>query len=474
MKDDRSLCILIGALGGQGGGVLANWLVTAARLAGYPAQATSIPGVAQRTGATTYYFELFPDKNPTADPIFCLFPSAGDVDMVVALEPVEAGRALESGYISTQTTVITGTQRIYSTAEKSVAGDGAVPVGPILESLRQAAQRLVAVDPDLAPGRQLNAVIFGAMIGCGILPLTAENGRATIKETGLAVAANIAGFEAGVELSTVNDQYSVFSGQYSVFSEMPEAFAQEVKGWPEKLRPLLGHALARLADYQDAAYAGRYLERLQPLLALDDGVHQYRVTAEVARRLAAWMSYEDVIRVAQLKTKPGRLNRIREEASAKAGEPVSVHDYLSPGRTELAGLLPAALARFIPAEKDGGGRSLHLAWPTSSPLGYGLLKVMAKVRWMRPHTEAYIREQAAMDNWLTAVIQTIAVDYDLACLLAETAVLARGYGVVRLHGLNRLDMLLENWPQKLKGDGALVWQEVTAVLHVARQGDYSE
>ena len=56
----RPTTVLVGALGGQGGGVLAEWLVDAATHAGYPAQSTSIPGVAQRTGATTYYVEIFP------------------------------------------------------------------------------------------------------------------------------------------------------------------------------------------------------------------------------------------------------------------------------------------------------------------------------------------------------------------------------------------------------------------------------
>jgi len=52
MASRRPVSILIAALGGQGGGVLTEWIVGAAAHAGYPAQATSIPGVAQRTGAT--------------------------------------------------------------------------------------------------------------------------------------------------------------------------------------------------------------------------------------------------------------------------------------------------------------------------------------------------------------------------------------------------------------------------------------
>jgi indolepyruvate ferredoxin oxidoreductase beta subunit len=49
----RPLTILVAALGGEGGGVLADWIIAAATSQDYPVQSTSIPGVAQRTGATT-------------------------------------------------------------------------------------------------------------------------------------------------------------------------------------------------------------------------------------------------------------------------------------------------------------------------------------------------------------------------------------------------------------------------------------
>jgi len=70
--------ILVAALGGQGGGVLAEWLVEAASRAGYPAQSTSIPGVAQRTGATTYYVEVFPVPRASLggrEPVLSLLPA---------------------------------------------------------------------------------------------------------------------------------------------------------------------------------------------------------------------------------------------------------------------------------------------------------------------------------------------------------------------------------------------------------------
>ena len=147
---ERPITVLLGALGGQGGGVLADWLSVAAERAGYPAQATSTPGVAQRTGATTYYFEILPEKTSTSDsPVFSLFPDEDGLDLMVAMEPLEAARALERGLITERTTVLTALRRIYSTAEKVVAGDGALAAPALIAPLERAAAKLVRQKPEL-------------------------------------------------------------------------------------------------------------------------------------------------------------------------------------------------------------------------------------------------------------------------------------------------------------------------------------
>ena len=87
--------IAILAIGGEGGGVLSDWIVELAEQHGYLAQATSVPGVAQRTGATIYYVELFPRADAeTAGmaPVLALMPMPGDVDIVLASELMEAAR----------------------------------------------------------------------------------------------------------------------------------------------------------------------------------------------------------------------------------------------------------------------------------------------------------------------------------------------------------------------------------------------
>ncbi|MEO1104338.1 MAG: hypothetical protein AAFW98_11490, partial [Pseudomonadota bacterium] len=62
-QDTIKIAIL--AVGGQGGGVVTNWITDLAETAGYEVQATSVPGVAQRTGATIYYLELLPKTDRT-------------------------------------------------------------------------------------------------------------------------------------------------------------------------------------------------------------------------------------------------------------------------------------------------------------------------------------------------------------------------------------------------------------------------
>lgn len=478
MTGERPLCVIISALGGQGGGVLAEWLADAADRAGFSAQSTSIPGVAQRTGATTYYLELLPDPDPPAAPVFNLFPSTDDVDLVAALEPIEAGRALENGYVTARTTVVTTMEHIYSTAEKVIAGDGAVPVPPVLEGLEEAASRLITLDGNGA-GRRLNAVMFGAMAGCGVLPLQAEHCRAAIEEKGVAVQSNLAGFDEGLSLAR-NRKGARATGSPLEYAAPPAQFEQVLQAWPADLRVLLGHGLDRLVDYQDRGYAERYLARLERVLESDRAAggeaRGFALTRETARRLGAWMSFEDVIRVAQLKTRPGRLARIRGEVGAADGEPVSVVDYLKPRRAELVGTLPSTFARLFP-EKPGAasptaGRPMRVR--TSSPLGYASFRLLAALRPLRPRSERYRREQAAIEQWLEAVTSAAGVNYDLACRIAELAVWARGYGAVRERGMVRLDALFEDWEQKLSDDPRAVAEEVSASLEAARNDPDAE
>jgi len=469
------ICVQIAALGGQGGGVLAEWLADAADIAGYPAQVTSIPGVAQRTGATTYYLEVFPDKAPDGKPVFCLFPDEDGLDLMAALEPMEAARALNLGLISERTTVITADKRIYSTAEKSVAGDGAVKSDALIEPLRRAAKDVVALNMESVvgrPGGQGNAALLGAIQASGVLPFTDDDCRQAIRAKGVAVPTNLADFEAGLMAARGGGAREAEAINGLAYDEAPEDLEADLQKFLKALRPIVGHGFARLADYQDSDYARLYGKRLTALPGLDpDGMDGAQVDAigETARRLAAWMSYEDVIRVAQLKTRPGRLAGIRGNLGLGGDDRFRLIDFLKPGREEVASLLPPGLGGLlmkIPSKGGPGGMKLRLA--TSRPFAFGMLRLLTRLKPWRPKTYRYAREQVAIEIWLAAVGAALDTDPDIARRTAELAVLARGYGGVRERGLERLEKTLEGWERRLKEDAEGLSRDIDRLLDQAR------
>ena len=99
-----------------------------------------------------------------------------------------------------------------------------------------------------------------------------------------------------------------------------------------------------------------------------------KLAAEVARHLALWMAYEDIIRVADLKTRASRFERVRREVGAKAHEPVVVIDFLKPGVEEFASVLPRFLGRKVISWAERRGKldaynvGMHIK--TSGVFGY--------------------------------------------------------------------------------------------------------
>jgi indolepyruvate ferredoxin oxidoreductase beta subunit len=437
---ERSITILVAALGGEGGGVMADWLMQAAAACGYPAQATSIPGVAQRTGATTYYLEIYPAKRELLggrEPVMSLTPSPGNVDVMVASELLEAGRAMQSGYVSPErTTLIASTHRIYATVEKMQMADGRFAGERVLEAAQQLAKRSVLFDMrELAQhsGTVINAVLFGAMAGSGALPLPREACEAAIRRAGRGAEASLRGFSAGYEIAT---------GQRAA----PAAAARPL---PPATREILELGAARLRDYQGEAYARLYLERLATL-----GDAEAELVGEAGRQLALWMSYEDIVRVADLKTRAARFARVRQEVGAKDHEPVVVVDYLKPGIEELASLLPPSLGRRLLAWAQRRGKldayNVGMHVKTSGVFGYLLVRALAWLKPWRPRSLRYAEEQALIERWLAAVRDAAPRSSALALEIVACAGLLKGYGETHRRGRSNflaiLDALVDNPP----------------------------
>src|SRR3984957_10184686 len=209
---ERPIKLTIAALGGQGGGVLANWLIEIAEAENYLVQSTSVPGVAQRTGATIYYLEFFPRaaaERAGRDPIMALMPGSADVDCVLASELAEAGRAIQRGLVTPdRTTLISSTHRAFAIGEKSAMGQGAVDTEQLVDLVRSQAKRLVLFDMEETAERNqsiISSVLLGAVCGSGVLPFRKQTFEDAVKKSGIAVKANLAAFEDASQRSQRGD-----------------------------------------------------------------------------------------------------------------------------------------------------------------------------------------------------------------------------------------------------------------------------
>jgi indolepyruvate ferredoxin oxidoreductase, beta subunit len=503
----RPLTLAILALGGEGGGVLADWVVAAAEGAGYYAQNTSVAGVAQRTGATVYYVEMFPPAPSTngasangrvrAEPIMSIFPTPGEVDVVITSELMECGRAIQRGFTTPdRTTLITSTSRVYSIDEKISMGDGRVDDDELLRAAERASQRLVAADFAAmadAAGSVISASLFGAVAGSGALPFTREQFEAPIRSFGKSTEPSLAAFSSGFDAAVAALQAPIASAAAATdepaatgllplttwagtsTSKAPEAakatkeaqrnevaaadpaslvgpdlrdLAERVRDLPAAARSMILHGLVRTAVYQDRDYAERYLARVSRFAAVDpDGDGAARLTLEAARHIALWMCYQDTIQVAMQKTRRARMERVRAEAKAKPNQLLEVREFLHPQIDEITDTLPTMLGASLRRSKTFQ-RLVHkvthkgMILNTSSIVGYTLLITMARVRPLRPRSLRFGREQAAIEAWIEQAL-SVAHDADLSREIVECQRVLKGYGATYEHGSESFARLMD-------------------------------
>ena len=465
----RPISILIAALGGEGGGVLTDWIIAAAASCDLPVQSTSIPGVAQRTGATTYYIEIYP--TPWRElggkrPVLALAPGIGDIDMVVASEFLEAGRAVAGGFVTPdRTLLIASIHRSHAIAEKMAMGDGRFDTARLMGAVEKSAGSHLLFDMDAvarSARAMINSVMLGAVAVSGRLPIPAAAFEAAIR-AGKASEANLRGFRAGFEAAerSIAARASVGWAKPSVPTAKPGGHGARSAPLPTPPRQgTMGDARAtpalppdleneaarfgiaadivtegvrRLIAYQDTSYARLYLDRLARIAQTDARAGgQGRLTREVARHLALRMSYEDVIRVAETKIAPERMARIASQMGARPDEPVTIVEFLKPGIAEMCSVLPPFIARPIIAMAERRGWIDKLHWgmeiKTNSVFGYLRFLALARLRRLRPRSYRYEEEQAAIEAWLALIIAAAAKSDALALEIAECARLIKGYG----------------------------------------------
>lgn len=454
---ERPIKLTIAALGGQGGGVLADWLIEIAESEDYLAQSTSVPGVAQRTGATIYYLEFFPRavaRREGRDPVMALMPAAGDVDCVLASELAEAGRAIQRGLVTPgRTTLIASSHRSFTIGEKSAMGQGAVDASELSELVRSQAKRLVLFDMEETAERNgsvISSVLLGALCGSGVLPFRRQTFEEAIKHGGIAVKENLAAFEDAYRRAQLGDGGFTGEANAELSAAVParaqtpslQPLLDRIRALPSPAQPTVLEGARRTIDYQDPAYAALFLDRVESIAALEArlsaGGGSHELTEATARSLALWMTFEDTIRVADLKTRASRFARVRGEIRAQAGQLFGITEFVKPRVEEIAGTLPAALGRrLLESRRLSGwlkGRTTGKRIRTGTIGGFLLLHALAGCRRWRRLSLRFKEENARIEEWLERIKLLASNHYSLAVEWARAQRLIKGYGETHERG----------------------------------------
>ncbi len=460
-KPDEKLAqivkVAVYAVGGQGGGVLTGWIEDLARSQGYAAQATSVAGVSQRTGATIYYVEMAPAAGGT--PVFSLMPAAGDVDVMISAEWMEAGRALLRGYVTPdRTTFIASTHRNLAVSEKMVPGDGVADAEAVREAAIQSAKRLIAADFETAAikaGSVISATLFGALAASGALPFPREAYEDTIRHSGgKGIEASLRAFAAGYDAALNGDigrempapapQATRATGPARLMARW-QTLEARAAALPAPVAGMAAHGLRKVAEFQDLAYAAEYLDRLGAVLARDRAPHD--LSREAAKYLANAMCYDDVIRVADLKTRGTRFTRIRDEMGARDGQLMQLTEFMHPRAEEIAGMLPRGLGARVEASPKWMARLNRLfsrgrRIRTDSLRGYLLLYTLGGMKFWRRRTLRHAQELAHLESWIATALAETDRDYALAVEIVKCRRLIKGYSDTHARGLSKFDRVL--------------------------------
>ena len=455
MAEPISVAVL--AMGGQGGGVLVDWIVALAESQGFIAQSTSVPGVAQRTGATIYYVEMIKARADGRYPVLGLMPMPGHVDIAIGAELMEAGRAMQRGLVSPgRTTLIASSHRSYAVQEKIAPGDGIADDSKVYRAAQVAAKRFIAFDMATIAertGSAISAVMFGALAASRALPFPREAYEEAIRSAGVGVTASLRAFAAGFDgvASAASPQQPATDAKEPKLEHIGQAqfdalVDKALADFPANTHAMLAAGLRRVVDFQDVEYGREYLDLVATFLPLQRSADAALVQA-AAKYIAVAMAYDDVFRVADLKTRASRFARVRAEVAAAPDQLVDITEFMHPRVDEVIGALPAKLGLWLEARPRllrvldrfvNRGRRVR----TTTVHWFVPLYCLAGMRRFRRATLRHRREVAHRDAWLDAARAAAVPNEALAVAIIELRRLVKGYSDTHARGLSKFDKAL--------------------------------
>ena len=206
--------------------------------------------------------------------------------------------------------------------------------------------------------------------------------------------------------------------------------------------------LRKVVDFQDTRYGVEYLDRLDRAVALDAEQHGYALSIAAAKHLANAMCYDDMIRVADLKTRSTRGARVRREVGVQGDAILQTTEYFHPRVEEFCGAMPARLGRYIENRpklaafidrRINRGRRIR----TDSFSGFAALWLVGGMRrWRRSLLRHEVEQSRIWSAGIDLALDTVADDYALAVEILNCRRLIKGYSDTHVRAQSKFDRVL--------------------------------
>ena len=465
MKKVEPIKIALLAVGGDGGSVFSNWCVNLAQNCGYFATSTSIAGVAQRTGSTIFYLELLPQieiKKRGKAPVLSQMPVPGDVDIVIATEIVEIGRALNRGLISKNTTVIFSSHRNLSISEKSSSADGIIDSKKIIEEVEKYTKNKVvyANFKKIAKknGSVISSSLLGALFASDALPFSKENFEKVIVAGKIGVESSLNSFreasdevkneKTNEEIDTGLDKAKLSPIAHSSSNKEVQKFINRIKSYDTSLHDITYLGVMNTANWHDHKWGNYYLDELEKIIKIDTKEKNFALSYNYAKYLSSALTYDDLIFVSSIKTSKKRLKEVRTEVNAKEHELVEVLDFLHPGLEEFCGFMPKGLgSRLSKSKKFKNFFTKYLdrdrRMKSTNLFNFLILYFVGTLKSWRFKSFRHFEEMENVNFWNIKIENILAVNYELAVLVVQSYRVKKGYGDTFHRSQSKFKILLD-------------------------------
>jgi indolepyruvate ferredoxin oxidoreductase beta subunit len=324
-------------------------------------------------------------------------------------------------------------------------------------------------------GSHISAAMFGALAGANVLPFARDAFEATIRSEGKGVEPSLKAFSAAYDSAGSPKRESVTRTPPKRFDDLPadaghpalNALVARIRtDFPADAQPMLFAGVKKVVDFQDAAYADDYLNRMVALLAADNAAggsdKDHAFTLQAAKYVAVAMAYDDIFRVADLKVRGSRFERVRQEVGAKDQQIVYTTEYMHPRMEEVCGSLHRALGEWIEARPRlykaldrivNRGRRVR----TGTIVWFAALYMISGLKSRRRATLRHAREIAHLEAWLATALRILSTNYDLAVQVLAARRLVKGYSDTHARGLSKFDRVLSALPLLVDRTDGAAW-----------------